>query len=744
MHSASLHHRHQRWVFIYAIPWVLNLLFVQAAFFSSSVFFLTFLPLVIVALVRLWQNPPKSHKGITFFGLLMLIGSTVFSLSPWRSLEWIMLNLFPALLFWFAWKDESIPSKLLILPYLTVAFLAFLGASISLYTTLQPWIAARTWPFQALRVTASPLRWHPNQFAHFIAVGFPLFMALHIAGSSKEARFAQVLMFISFIFLVFTNSRGGLLAWGIGVVSFLILNQSHKQTIFQPRWLWKITLLLGLLLFLWQSRLRLGNVMRPDFSNGRIDFWKWGVRAWRQQPIWGQGPGTWPLIHLASTSVPPRFFTDMPHNLIVDLLTSTGLLGLAWSIAALRQLLRQKRPWPLWQRAALAAGLSWFAHHMVDETIHWGAWNLIPVTLLLMLCAKNTSSFEKQTYTPKPIIWAFLWRGLATGTLVFIILHGASLYLYERGRTYGAQGQWAQAGFWMERAARLAFWEPGYTVAAAYAYGKHALTSTLAKEERNAFLRRSADLFEKSLDQEPQYAVHWANYAWILWNLGRRNEARKAMTQAVQRAPLGPFSYSLAWMEERMGDIAKATSLYITFLDVYPWFSYSPSFTSNVQTNALQRWVSRKQPRRWFTWEGPLYQTLLDNSFEMPQRILFPPRADIPSYRLFYINKYFQTFLKARQKNDKQAKLFAGLTPPLSFDMHLWLISQTINITPTKHNLIQEICLRLKYNSSYGAAWEISNKNFSILYRIPPPDILDLLPGFPLPLSPVFPKICAS
>ncbi len=655
-----------------------------------------------------------------------------------------MLNFFPALLFWLAWKDEAIPPKMLILPYLTVALLTFIGAFISLYTTLQPWIAARTWPFQALRVTVSPLKWHPNQFAHLIAVGFPLFMALRVAGSSKETRLAQVLMFVSFTLLILTNSRGGLLAWSIGVAGFLILNRNYKGKIFCPRWLWTVILLLGLLFFLWQSRLRLGNVVRPDFSNGRIDFWKWGLRTWRQQPIWGQGPGTWPLIHLASTSIPPRFFTDMPHNLIVDLLTSTGVLGLVWSIAALRQLLRPKRPWTLWQRAALASGMSWLAHHMVDETVHWGAWNLIPATLLLMLHTKNASTPQHQAYKPKPIIWAFLWRGLALGTLIFIILHGASLYLYERGRAYGAQGKWDHAGFWMEQAARLAFWEPGYTVAAAYAYGKHALAATLAEKERNAFLQRSAYLFEKSLGQEPQYAVHWANYAWILWNLGRQNEARQAMAQAVQRAPLGPFFYTLAWMEERTGNITKATSLYITFLDIYPWFSFSPSFTSNIQTKALRLWINRKQPRRWFTWEKPLYQALLENSLETPYRIPLPGRAEIPSYRALYISKYLQTFLKARQKNDKQAKLFATLAPPVSFDLHLWLIAQSIDLTPIKQNLIQEICLRLKYNSSYGAAWEISNKNFSILYRIPPPDIVDLLPGFPQPLSPVFSKLCAS
>ena len=740
----------QKWFFLYAVPWVLNLLLVQVAFFSFPVFLLTVGLLVGVSLFRLWKFPPNLSSSwvwlVLFLGVLIFWGSTIFSLSPARSFEWLMLNFIPALLFWLAWKDPPFPSKFLILPYIVVAILVFVSSFLSLYISLNPWITARTWPFLAFRTTVPLFKWHPNQLAHYIAVGFPFLIVLRLRGSPKEARLAKGLMSISALMLVFTNSRGGLLACLGGVTIFLFWSRQYRnwRVVFRPLWLWGIWSTLGMMFFVWQNQLRLGSALHPDFTNGRLRFWMWGLRAWLQQPFWGQGPGTWPLLHLESASIPPQFFTDMPHNLVVDLLSSTGLLGLGWGMGTLGLMLwKRGQDSSLWQKAAMASGIAWLIHHMVDETFHWGAWNLIPVTLFLFITKGNNIKTTKGDQFWQNWLLIF-WRGLGLWTFVFIVFHSASLYLYERGLQYGALGYWEQAGYWMERAVRLAPWKPGYKAAAAYAYGKYALLAASSEEEREFFLRRSAALYAQSLAQEPQYAVHWANYAWVLWMLKHTNEAKHSMLQAVQRSPMGPFTFALAWMEETTGNTKRARSLYIDFLMNYPQFSLSTTFSTPTQQATVQIWKSRGQPTKWFTWQRFIYQCLLETSFDSlseTSELLLPDCNVVSPYQRRYLFRYLQTFFRAFQGDVRQAYLFSSLDPAIDLDLHFWLISHLPSISNGKEG-ITKLCRRLSIPSSYGAEWETADKNFRVLYRLPPPDIVDLLPGFPYPVSPIFSKMC--
>lgn len=65
-------------------------------------------------------------------------------------------------------------------------------------------------------------------------------------------------------------------------------------------------------------------------TNQRIDWWKEAATSIERSPIIGEGAGSFPLVHLRDrTSPEDRLNVRQPHNLVLEVMSGLGIIGLA-------------------------------------------------------------------------------------------------------------------------------------------------------------------------------------------------------------------------------------------------------------------------------------------------------------------------------------------------------------------------------------------------------------------------------
>lgn len=150
----------------------------------------------------------------------------------------------------------------------------------------------------------------------------PLLLLFTVALETTDERLAVILLPVLAIALVVLRRSSGAIASGVMFVGYGIGYLGTSST-------------LG-------SRLQQGTAS-PGFSL-RIGMWQLGLHAVAHNPVIGSGPGMFeaaaaPFItrHVALLLGPGEMFADA-HNIIIEVLTTTGILGLAcfavWVIGA--------------------------------------------------------------------------------------------------------------------------------------------------------------------------------------------------------------------------------------------------------------------------------------------------------------------------------------------------------------------------------------------------------------------------
>jgi hypothetical protein len=140
-------------------------------------------------------------------------------------------------------------------------------------------------------------------------------------------------------------------------------------------------------------------------SGNRWVWWKEAAGAFSDQPIGGWGAGSFPVTHLLYRQ-PPALNVRQPHNVPLQLLAETGIVGALLALGAIGVLLaaaitRVRRLPPGRDRAlagaCVAAALAWLVHGLVD----WD-WDIPGVTLpaLLLLAVAVAASPAPTPQTP--------------------------------------------------------------------------------------------------------------------------------------------------------------------------------------------------------------------------------------------------------------------------------------------------------------------------------------------------------
>src|ERR1041385_6841450 len=175
-----------------------------------------------------------------------------------------------------------------------------------------------------------------NHFAYLMEMAFGLGIGVALAGGIKRDR---LLIYVALLLpiwtaLVLSNSRGGVLAMLVQVVSAALLLSSRRLTALRVALL--VVLVAGVLFgTLWVGGDRLAsnfeNVLNPGEANVRVsrnETWRATLKMFAAHPITGVGLGGYWIgiteYHDAAGLMTPQ----EAHNDYLELLSSGGLVGL--------------------------------------------------------------------------------------------------------------------------------------------------------------------------------------------------------------------------------------------------------------------------------------------------------------------------------------------------------------------------------------------------------------------------------
>jgi len=189
---------------------------------------------------------------------------------------------------------------------------------------------------------------NPDFFAPFMVLSIFLTLFVLMIEKEKDLKITWiVILFLNFFTLILSGSRGAWTGLMVGMAFFLPFwffcysGLSRKKRIYILLGI----LFLCILFFLMALNLKQFGLDRNyfymrfisifEFSLGsRGEVWKIGFDAWKEKPILGWGPESFGFIYdkyfraYLFQYIPEGMFFDYPHNKVINLMTSSGLLGI--------------------------------------------------------------------------------------------------------------------------------------------------------------------------------------------------------------------------------------------------------------------------------------------------------------------------------------------------------------------------------------------------------------------------------
>lgn len=175
-----------------------------------------------------------------------------------------------------------------------------------------------------------------NFFGAFICMG-PLFSTLKVLYSKKNKILNMIFTIIMLIAVLFTNSRGTLLALVIGLV--LIVSNYGKGKITKKQLLVILAIIIVAVLGIrpllglipdWMFKRYFVNSYNDASNTDRMFRWKNAIDGIVHSPLFGYGPGVFALIPEYSVTEFGVSISDATyaHNTYLDVMVNGGLLGI--------------------------------------------------------------------------------------------------------------------------------------------------------------------------------------------------------------------------------------------------------------------------------------------------------------------------------------------------------------------------------------------------------------------------------
>jgi hypothetical protein len=287
-------------------------------------------------------------------------------------------------------------------------------------------------------------------------------------------------------------------------------------------------------------------------SGNRWVWWKEALGAFADQPVGGWGAGSFPVTHLLYRQ-PPALNVRQPHDVPLQFLAETGLVGALLALGALGVLLaaaleRVRRAPPGREQAlagaCVAAALAWLVHGLVD----WD-WDIpgatLPALLLLAVAAAAAPGGPAVVRRSSPA-WAprQALAGLAVVTLA-LAAFAASAILPDWSQSK-AQAALAQAESARTPAGLAQAQATAELAARLNPLAVEPLLDAAVIADRRGLRVAERDYLLRAVHRAPYTALPWTRLAYVAVTLGDRAGLLSAVHQALAVDPIGAQSLILA------------------------------------------------------------------------------------------------------------------------------------------------------------------------------------------------------
>lgn len=447
-----------------------------------------------------------------------------------------------------------------------VLFLVFFGLGLSLFGLIQT-LSGTAKVFWLMTIPPYFHRFFGpflagSHFAGYIGMIIPLALGALFSGIAKTARglliFSIIIMGLA---LVFTYSRGGVIALIGSLIIFTLLVLSHQKISAAKKRspiLWIILPLIALIVlgaFWLGSGPLLEKFSRPTglTHESRWFIWRDTIAQINSFPIWGVGLGAYQYLFPRFQGPEIRGLVSHAHNDYLELLAEAGWLGflvvlwagLAYLIKVIRMFYIRRSPWAVYLTAGGLAGLGAICiHSFFDFNLHIGANAfLLAIFLGLTLNISHLSAREKETEGQEKLVEEKMLLGkihfsvaqkLLTLYYLLMVAAVASLsWLAIKPALAHHYLARAEAAFpsgeriiWLKKAVRF---DPGN---AFYHY-------QLAESSKEA----SQSEYGKAVFLNPAESRYHQSLAWLYGRLDQPEEARRQFSQAILLEPNNPYRY---------------------------------------------------------------------------------------------------------------------------------------------------------------------------------------------------------
>jgi O-antigen ligase/tetratricopeptide (TPR) repeat protein len=299
----------------------------------------------------------------------------------------------------------------------------------------------------------------------------------------------------------------------------------------------------------------------------------WAV-AWKMfmaHPLTGNGPLTYATQFIQAYSIPSDVLLPHAHNIVINVLGESGLLGIAalaffaWALVGL--IVRRWRGTSGSDRlvlVGLVASLGGLAMHSMFDIPTY-----LPVVAILAVCVVAMIAAGNQSESPRPvgIFTAGRW-GWPVVSCAWLLVAGVLAWQawayppFFEGVAAANAGDWKTGAVELDQAAerdpRLAYtW-----FQAGFAHGMLALDAS-GRVIDPGELEQARQDYQRGLAIEPTYSTNWADLGLLDWAAGDQQGALAALQKAAEAAP-EQAAFRLTWgrMLEASGQVDAAQAAY--------------------------------------------------------------------------------------------------------------------------------------------------------------------------------------
>lgn len=260
-------------------------------------------------------------------------------------------------------------------------------------------------------------------------------------------------------------------------------------------------------------------------SDERLDWWKQSLDVWRERPFIGSGAETFGRAHALRRSTFVRATTE-PHNLALQTLSETGIVGFALFVgaavaAAVAVVRRVRREEDAAIALAIVAG-AWLAHSLIDID-----WEFVAVTGTMFLVLGSLLARPGPPAGRPDTIWA---AGAAALVLTAVLSVAAPFVAQRKLDDAAAAPSNAAAAAFVSQAHA---WNP---------VSSEILYTWAAYEEARGQRLRALQLYHEAVDTQPDDPEAHAQLGLAELRFGDTCSAYRDLNDTYTLDPFNPIA----------------------------------------------------------------------------------------------------------------------------------------------------------------------------------------------------------